>query len=236
MPLPFALCAGPRIEVAPFRLSGSVYAVLLNHRRSLEALGDAVAAAPYRGAPKGVVLAVKPRQALVAPGGAVQIDHDSEELEIGAALGLVIGTTACAVAEADALGHVAGYLVVCDATLPRASHFRPQIRAMARDASCVLGAAVVPRDAAANPDAMALRVFVDGVLAQSSSTSAQIRSAVRLIADVSDFMTLMPGDILLTGSAPEGPRVRAGARIAIEIDGVGRLETRVEAADASVPA
>jgi len=227
---PFALWSGPRIEVAPFRLSGTVYAALLNHRRSLDALGDAVAAAPYKGAPKGVVLAVKPRQSLVAPGGDLQVDDDGEPLEIYAALGVVIGSTACAVAEADALDHVAGFLVVCDCTLPRAGHFRPQIRAMARDASCALGAAVVPRSAAGDPDARALRVFVDGVLARASSTSEQVRSTARLIADVSDFMTLMPGDILLTGSAPDGPRVRAGAAIAVEIDGVGRLETRVVAA------
>jgi len=233
VPFPFALWAGPRIEVAPFRLSGTVYATLLNHRRSLEALGDAVAAAPYKGAPKSVVLAVKPRCSLVAPGGAVEVEGggDGDELEVGAALGLVIGTTACAVAEADALGHVAGFLVVCDCTLPRASHFRPQIRAMARDASCLLGAAVVPRDAVGDPDALAIRVFVDGALAQSTSTAEQVRSAARLIAEVSDFMTLMPGDVLLTGSAPDGPRVRAGACIAIEIDGVGRLETHVAASD-----
>jgi len=216
--------------VAPFRLSGTVYAALLNHRRSLDALGDAVAAAPYKGAPKGVVLAVKPRQSLVAPGGDLQVDDDGEPLEIYAALGVVIGSTACAVAEADALDHVAGFLVVCDCTLPRAGHFRPQIRAMARDASCALGAAVVPRSQAGDPDARALRVFVDGVLARASSTSEQVRSTARLIADVSDFMTLMPGDILLTGSAADGPRVRAGAAIAVEIDGVGRLETRVVAA------
>ena len=207
-----------------------MYAALLNHRRSLDSLGDAVAAAPYKGAPKGVVLAVKPRQSLVAPGGDLQVDDDGEPLEIYAALGVVIGRTACAVAEADALDHVAGFLVVCDCTLPRAGHFRPQIRAMARDASCALGAAVVPRSQAGDPDARALRVFVDGVLARASSTSEQVRSTARLIADVSDFMTLMPGDILLTGSAPDGPRVRAGAAIAVEIDGVGRLETRVVAA------
>jgi len=223
---PFALQAGPRIEVAPFRLSGTVYATLLNHRRSLEALGEAVAAAPYKGAPKSVVLAVKPRQSLVAPGGDVQIDDVGEALEVGAALGIVIGRTACAVAEADALDHVAGFLVVCDCTLPRAGHFRPQIRAMARDASCVLGSAVASRSEVGDPDALAIRVFVDGALAQSSSTSEHVRSTARLIADVSDFMTLMPGDVLLTGSVPEGPRVRPGARIAIEIDRVGRLETR----------
>jgi 5-oxopent-3-ene-1,2,5-tricarboxylate decarboxylase/2-hydroxyhepta-2,4-diene-1,7-dioate isomerase len=221
--------AGPRIEVAPFRLSGTVYATLLNHRRSLAALGDAVAAAPYRGAPKSVVLAVKPHASLVAPGGAVVVDDDADEREVGAALGVVIGTTACAVAEADALGHVAGFLVVADCTAPHASHFRPQIRAMARDASCVLGAAVVARDLVADPDALAIRVFVDARLVQSASTAEHVRSAARLIAEVSDFMTLAPGDILLTGSAPDGARARAGATIAIEIDGVGRLETRVVA-------
>ena len=229
MPSPFALWAGPRIEVAPFRLSGTVYATLLNHRCSLESLGDAVAAAPYKGAPKSVVLAVKPRQALVAPGGDVEIGDGAEALEAGAALGVVIGTTACAVAEADALVHVAGFVVACDCTLPRAGHFRPQIRAMARDASCVLGSAVVARDDVRNPDALAIRVFVDGALAQSSSTSEHVRSTARLIADISDFMTLLPGDVVLTGSAPDGPRVRAGASVAVEIDGVGRLEARVVA-------
>lgn len=223
----FAPPAGPRIEVAPFRLSGVVYATLLNHRRSLDALGDAVAAAPYKGAPKGVVLAVKPRHALVAPGGVVQVDDDAQELEVGAALGLVIGTTACAVAAAGALGHVAGFIVVADCTLPRAGHFRPQIRAMARDDSCVLGARVVARAQGGDPDALTMRTFVDGRLIASTSTAEHVRRAARLLAEVSEFMTLSPGDVLMTGSAPDGPRVRAGAHIAVEVGDWGRLEARV---------
>ena len=236
MSSPFVTRAGPRFEVAPFRLTGTVYATLLNHRRSLESLGDAVAAAPYKGAPKSVVLAVKPRLALVAPGGDVQIDDGAEALEVGAALGVVIATTACAVTEADALDHVAGYIVVCDCTVPRSSHFRPQIRAMARDASCVLGSVVAPRHQVGQPDALTMRVFVDGALVQSSSTTEHARSTARLIADVTDFMTLMPGDVLLTGSAPDGARARAGAQIAVEVDGVGRLETRIVAGVARIRA
>src|SRR4029079_10208436 len=115
-------------------------------------------------------LAVKPRQALVAPGGDVEVDDAGEAVEVGAALGVVMGTTACAVAEAAALVHVAGFIVVCDCTLPRAGHFRPQIRAMARDASCVLRGVAVPRADVADPGALAIRVFVDGALMQSSST------------------------------------------------------------------
>ncbi|MDQ6639747.1 MAG: fumarylacetoacetate hydrolase family protein, partial [Pseudomonadota bacterium] len=123
------------------------------------------------------------------------------------------------------------FVVVADCTLPRASHFRPQIRAMARDASCVFGAAVVSRQRGGDPDALSIRVFVDGKEVQSASTADHVRSAARLIAEVSDFMTLKPGDVLLTGSAPDGARVGVGARIAIEIGGVGRLETHVALSD-----
>ncbi len=227
MPIVPAPLAAPRFDVAPWRLSGTVYVALLNHRDALAALGAAVLEPPYRGAPKGVVLGVKPRHALVPAGGAVLVDAEVAELEVRASLGLVIGRTACAVAERDALDHVAGFLLVADCVVPHASHFRPQIRAMARDASCVLGPAVVPRDDAGDADALSLRVLVDGVLAQTSGTSEHVRGAARLLAEVSDFMTLSPGDVLLTGSAPNAPRVRAGARVAIEGDRLGRLEFRV---------
>jgi 5-oxopent-3-ene-1,2,5-tricarboxylate decarboxylase/2-hydroxyhepta-2,4-diene-1,7-dioate isomerase len=225
-PLPVPLLA-TRFDVAPWRLSGNVYGALLNHRDSLAALGDAALDPPYRGVPKGVVLYLKPRHAVVAPGGTVRVDDDVPELEVRALLGLVIGTTACAVAERDALDHVAGFVLVADFVVPHASHFRPQIRAMARDASCMFGDAVVPRAEAGDADAIALRVFVDGVLAQTSNTADHVRSAARLVADVSDFMTLAPGDVLLTGSAPGAPRVRAGARVTVEGDRLGRLDVSV---------
>jgi 5-oxopent-3-ene-1,2,5-tricarboxylate decarboxylase/2-hydroxyhepta-2,4-diene-1,7-dioate isomerase len=98
---------------------------------------------------------------------------------------------------------------------------------MARDASCALGAAVVARDAVGEVDALAVRTFVDGALAVATSTAELVRGVARLIADVSDFMTLAPGDVVLAGSAPDAPCARAGARVAIEIERVGRLETRV---------
>ncbi|HEY2559855.1 MAG TPA: fumarylacetoacetate hydrolase family protein [Caldimonas sp.] len=233
MPSSSAPRLAPRFDIAPYRLSGAVYVTLLNHRRSFEALGDAISAPPYRGAPKAVVLAIKPRHALVGEGETLLVDEGTPELAIAASLGIVIGRAACAVAERDALAHVAGYLVVADATVPHASHYRPQIRAMARDASCALGAAVVARDRVGDADALEVRTYVDGALATTTSTAAHVRTVARLIAEISDFMTLAPGDVLLAGSAPDAPRVRAGARIAVEIERVGRLETRVVAAERS---
>ncbi len=218
-------------DAPPFRLSGAVYGVLMNHRAALAALGDAVHRAPYKAPPKGVVLYVKPRNTLIAPGGAARIADGNATLEVGAALGIVIGRTACAVGAGEAMAHVSGYVIVADFSVPHDSWFRPAIRYKARDASCAIGPRVVARDAIADTDALGVRVYVDGALVHQAGTGGTFRPVARLVADVSEFMTLAPGDVLMAGVAPGAPRVGAGARIAIEIDGLGRLETRVLAED-----
>ena len=227
-----ALRAEPRFDMAPYRLSGAVYGVLMNHRAALAALGDAVDKPPYLAAPKGVVLYVKPRNSLVAPGQPVQVDGAAGRVEVGAALGIVVGRTLCAVDEGVALDGVAGYVIVGDFSVPHASYFRPAIRFRARDASCVIGPAVVAASALGNPDALGVRVFVDGRLAHATGTGGAIRGVARLLAEVSDFMTLAPGDVLLAGIAPGAPQVGADTQVAIEIDGLGRLETRTARAGA----
>ena len=214
----------------PYRLSGTVYGVLMNHRAALDALGDAVRQPPYRAAPKAPVLYLKPRNTLVPPGAPIRIDDPAGELEVGAALGIVVGRAACRVAEAEAMAVVAGYTIVADCSVPHDSYYRPAVRFKARDASCAIGPAVVPRADIADPDALGVRVLVDGRPVQSTSTGGTVRGVARLLADISEFMTLAPGDVLLAGVAPGSPRVRAGASLAIEIDGLGRLEARVAAA------
>jgi 5-oxopent-3-ene-1,2,5-tricarboxylate decarboxylase / 2-hydroxyhepta-2,4-diene-1,7-dioate isomerase len=219
-------------DMAPYRLSGAVYGVLMNHRAALAALGDAVEKPPYLAAPRGVVLYVKPRNTRVVPGQAVQVDGAAGRVEVGAALGIVIGRTLCAVDEGAALDGIAGYVIVGDFSVAHASYFRPAIRFRARDASCVFGPAVVAASEVGNPDALGVHVFVDGRLVHTASTGATIRGVARLLADVSDFMTLAPGDVLLAGIAPGAPQVGANTEVAIEIDGLGRLETRTALAEA----
>jgi 5-oxopent-3-ene-1,2,5-tricarboxylate decarboxylase/2-hydroxyhepta-2,4-diene-1,7-dioate isomerase len=124
---------------------------------------------------------------------------------------------------------VAGYTIVNDLSVPHASYFRPAIRHKARDGSCCIGPAVVARVRIADPDALDMRVYVDGQLLQQGGTRDLIRPVRQLIADVTDFMTLQPGDLLLAGVPPGAPRVRAGQSVAIEIDALGRLENRVVA-------
>jgi 5-oxopent-3-ene-1,2,5-tricarboxylate decarboxylase/2-hydroxyhepta-2,4-diene-1,7-dioate isomerase len=214
-PIPF--------EVAPFRLSGRVYGTLLNHRTALAALGDAVDGPPYGAPPRAPVLYVKPRNALALGGEPVCVPAEFPELEAAACLGLVIGRTACRVGERDALDHVAGYLIVNDVSVPHAAYHRPSIRFKARDGFCPLGPAVADRGRVGDPDALEVRTFVDGALLQTMNTADCIRNAAQLLAAVTDFMTLWPGDVLALGAAAPAPRVRAGQAVRIEIDGIGAL-------------
>jgi 5-oxopent-3-ene-1,2,5-tricarboxylate decarboxylase/2-hydroxyhepta-2,4-diene-1,7-dioate isomerase len=214
---------------APYRLSGTVYGVLLNHAPALAALGDAVNAAPYKAPPKAPVLYVKPRNTLAGAGSACTLPPGVDALQVGANLGIVIGRTACRVAAGDAAAFVAGYVVVDDLSVPHESFYRPSVRFKALDGSCVVGAPV-ERAAVGNPDALAVRVLVDGELVQRTDTAGRIRGMATLLADVTEFMTLAPGDIVLLGTSHGAPTARAGQRITIEIDGLGRLEHVLAAA------
>jgi 5-oxopent-3-ene-1,2,5-tricarboxylate decarboxylase/2-hydroxyhepta-2,4-diene-1,7-dioate isomerase len=210
-------------EVPPYRLSGAVYGTLLNHRSALTALGEAANRPPYNAPPDAPVLYVKPRNTLALQGSVVRIPDGTRELEVGAAVGLVIGRTACKVSEAGALDYVAGYLIVADVSVPHSNYHRPSIRFKARDGYCPLGPAVTARAAIANPDALTIRTYIDDTLVQSASTADLIRPAARLLVDVTEFMTLAPGDVLALGAAGPAPRVRSGQTVTIEIDGLGSL-------------
>ncbi len=202
---------------------GTVYGVLFNYRGALAALGDAVRRPPYDAPPKAPVLYIKPANTLSGPGAPIVVPAEVETLEIGAALAAMIGRTACRVPAERALDHVAGYAIANDVSIPHASYHRPPIRFKCRDGFCPIGP-VVERSRVADPGALGVRVFVDGALAQRNTTANLIRPVARLIAEVTDFMTLSPGDVLLTGVPEHAPRARAGQRVAIEIDGLGRLE------------
>jgi 5-oxopent-3-ene-1,2,5-tricarboxylate decarboxylase/2-hydroxyhepta-2,4-diene-1,7-dioate isomerase len=221
--LPSAGFSSIGIDVAPFRLSGTVYGSLLNHRSALAALGDAVNGPPYKAPPRAPVLYIKPRNTLAAAGDPVRIPAGCPELESAACLGMVIGRTACRVRAADALDHVAGYLIVNDVSVPHASYYRPSIREKARDGFCPLGPSVTPRERIADPADIEMRTLIDGTLVQAASNRDLIRTPAQLLAEITDFMTLAPGDVLCLGAAAPAPRVRAGQTVTIEMSGLGRL-------------
>ncbi len=203
-------------------ISGTVYGTILNVRQELEALGDALNQPPYGKPPRAPVLYIKPPNTYAPDGAEVGVPPDVDALEANATLAVVIGTTACRVGEAEALTHVSGYAVAIDVCLPHANLHRPAIRHRCRDGFLPIGP-VAPRAAVGDPDALSIAVSVNGREASRFSTADLVRPVARLIADVSDFMTLFEGDVLLVGLPPNGPQARVGDRVEAQIEGLGRL-------------
>jgi 5-oxopent-3-ene-1,2,5-tricarboxylate decarboxylase / 2-hydroxyhepta-2,4-diene-1,7-dioate isomerase len=220
------------VDVPPYRLSGVVYSALLNHRPQWTALGEAAHQPPYKAPAQAPVLALKPRNTLAASGAGVAVPAEGGALSVGATLAVLIGRTACRVGIADALGVVAGDTVVADLSVPHNSHYRPAVRLKARDGSCVIGPLVMPAAAVAVPDALTVQVHINGALAQATDTADRLRGVAQLIADVTDFMTLEPGDLLLLGVSADAPQARAGDSVSVAIDGVGALDFHLVAEDA----
>lgn len=208
--------------------SRTVYGAALNYKGALAALADQVNQAPYKAPPQAPILYIKTANTFSADGAAIALPADVKEVQIGAALGIVIGKTACRVPAGQALDYVAGYTVVNDVSVPHASFYRPAVRHKCRDGFCPIGA-TVPRDAVRNPDALAVRVYINDKLVQQNTTANLIRPVAQLIADVTDFMTLSPGDILLVGTPENPPVAKAGDRVVIEIEQVGGLQNAVTA-------
>ena len=216
----------PRISVAPWRLSGVVYSALLNDPRQLSVLGDAVHQPPYKAPPHYPVLAVRPRNTLCGDGQAIALPAGVDAVRTGACLGIVIGRTACRVSAPQALGLVAGYLVANDLCLPMpgaASHYRPAARQMARDGFCALGANVVAAAAMPDPDALDISLQLDGRPVWQGGTAGRVRGVAQLLSDISDFMTLQPGDLLLLGISADAPLARLGQTMTAAIAGIGSL-------------
>jgi len=222
-----ATCAACRAPV-----SGAVYGTLLNDRHALEALGEAVNAPPYKAPPRAPILYLKPRNTLAGHRARV-IVPGNEGVQVGASLGIVIGRTAARVAAHEAFDYVAGYTLVADLSVPHASVYRPSVRFRARDNFCVIGPAVVARSHVANPDQLALAVNVEGRPAFHATTATSVRSVVQLLADVTDFMTLAPGDVITLGVPHGAPVVQAGERATLAIGDWAPLEIEFVAAHAA---
>ncbi len=211
---------------APWRLSGTVIGVLGNDPAMLAAMGDAVNAPPYKAAPRAPVLYLKPRNTLLGP---PRVPMGVDALEVGASLGIVIGRAARRVEAVHAFDHVAGWTLVVDLFVPHDDWYRPNVRLRALDGSCLVGPAVVERDALRNPDAVVIDVQVGDAAPRRITTAGMRRNVATLIQDVSDFMTLHPGDVLMLGVRHAMPRVAAGQRLRVHADGLGALEAVVGA-------
>lgn len=204
----------------------TVVGAFLNFTGAWKAMEPLMHQAPHFKPPQHIVLYVKPANTWRVSGDAIVLPEGVEEVEVGATLGVVMGAAASRVHERDALNYVAGYVAVNDVTVPHASVLRPPIKQKCRDSFCPIGT-MTDSHCVPNPDDLEIRAFVNGELKATHSTRNLVRSVSRLMAEVTEFMTLEAGDILLVGTPENLPRARAHDLVAVEVAGVGRVENRI---------
>ncbi|WP_312934095.1 fumarylacetoacetate hydrolase family protein [Pseudomonas sp.] len=207
---------------------GTVFGVALNYTGLLQQLLAEFEQPPYKQAPIKPVLFIKTPNTRNAHGGKV-IQPSGERLQPGPALGVVIGKDATRISAEQALAHVAGYTIVNEFSLPEDSYYRPAVKAKCRDGFCTIGPDLVPVAAIADPHQLTLTLSVNGAVVQENTTANLVRSIPQLIAELSEFMTLHAGDVLITGT-PEGRvDVKPGDLVEVEISGLGRLANTIVA-------
>ncbi|MBN9253456.1 MULTISPECIES: fumarylacetoacetate hydrolase family protein [unclassified Mesorhizobium] len=191
--------------------------------------------------PAEPILFMKATTALCGPNDDIEIPRGSLKTDWEVELGVVIGKRAKYVAEADALGHVAGYCVVNDVSERAFQSERggQWTKGKSHDTFGPIGPWLVTRDEVADPQAVGLWLEVDGVSRQNGSTRTMIFGVAHLVSYISQFMTLEPGDIIATGTPPgvglgQKPPVflKVGQSMRLGIQGLGIQTQRTVAARA----
>ena len=173
-----------------------------------------------------------PTDDVLLPPGALKLDWEVE-------LGVAIGTRACRVSEADALAHVAGYFTANDVSerawqMERGGGWD---KGKSADTFAPIGPWLVTRDEVADPQDLKLWLEIDGVRRQNGSTRTMVFGVATLVSYISQFMTLHPGDLIVSGTPPgvglgmKPPTfLSAGQTMRLGVEGLGEQLTRVTAA------
>lgn len=189
--------------------------------------------------PAEPIVFFKATSSICGPNDAVEIPRGSTKTDWEVELGVVIGTRAKYVSEADALSHVAGYCIINDVSerdfqLHRSGQW---VKGKSHDTFAPMGPWLVTADEVADPHNLAMSLSVNGQTMQDGSTRTMHFSVATVIAHLSQFMTLHPGDVIATGTPPgvgmgQTPQVylREGDTMVLSIQGLGeQLQTCIAA-------
>jgi 5-oxopent-3-ene-1,2,5-tricarboxylate decarboxylase/2-hydroxyhepta-2,4-diene-1,7-dioate isomerase len=202
---------------------GTVYGTLLNSQDEWDELAPQMVQPPYKAEPRAPVLFIKTANTWSANGNAIAVPARIPQIECGATVGMVIGTPAHRVPASEALNFVAGYVLLNDVSIPHASFFRPPVKFKNLDGFLGIGSQLATPQQVSDPASLRIEVRLNGELRQTVDFSGMRRSAAQLLADVSEFLTLHPGDVLMLGCGARRPLARVGNRIEITAPGTPSL-------------
>lgn len=218
--------AEEQVQWLPPAKFGTIFALGLNYADHAKELAFK--------APEEPLVFLKGPNALVGHRGRTPRPEGVTYMHYECELAVVIGKTCKHVRKEDAYGVVAGYTVANDYAIRDylENYYRPNLRVKNRDACTPIGPWLV--DAAdVDPMNLRLRTWVNGNLTQEGSTRDMVFDIPTLIAYLSSFMTLEPGDVILTGT-PEGlADTKVGDEVVTEIEGIGRLVNTIVSAPGS---
>jgi 2-keto-4-pentenoate hydratase/2-oxohepta-3-ene-1,7-dioic acid hydratase in catechol pathway len=171
--------------------------------------------------PEEPLLFLKPSTAVIGPGDQIQLLPISTRVDYEGELAVVIGRIARDVRAEDAYRYILGYTCANDVTLRDLQHANDQwTRAKGFDGSCPLGPWIQTE---LDPIDVRVETRLNGEIRQGAQTSDMVFGVATLIEYITRFMTLLPGDVLLTGT-PEGVgRLAAGDVVEVEVEGIGTL-------------
>jgi 2-keto-4-pentenoate hydratase/2-oxohepta-3-ene-1,7-dioic acid hydratase in catechol pathway len=182
--------------------------------------------------PQSPIIFAKFPTSIIGPGETICWDPSlTHQVDFEAELAVVIGRMARHVSQAEAMDYVAGY-TICNDVSARDLQFgdRQWVRGKSLDTFCPLGPYLVTKDEIAGPQKLAIRCTVNGQVMQNSNTSEMIFGVRYLIEYLSRAFTLLPGDVITTGT-PDGVGVfrspplflKDGDTVTMEIEGLGQL-------------
>ena len=186
--------------------------------------------------PAEPILFSKATSAISGPYDDVILPRGSEKTDWEVELGIVIGTEARYVSEADAMDHVAGYCIVNDVSEREFQNERAGqwVKGKSADTFAPIGPWMVTRDEVPDPQELAMWLEVDGTRCQDGSTRTMIFGVRHLVHYISQFMSLQPGDIVPTGTPPgvgmglKPPRyLRPGQEMRLSVEGLGEQRQKV---------
>jgi 5-oxopent-3-ene-1,2,5-tricarboxylate decarboxylase/2-hydroxyhepta-2,4-diene-1,7-dioate isomerase len=197
----------------------------LNYRDRLEELKAACPPAPnYFYKPPSCLIGH--RAAVVRPKGCKYLNYEGE-------VAIVIGRAARNVRMADAESYIGGYTLANDYALHdfRDADRGSMVRVKGADTLGLVGPGVVR---GWKPARQAIRTFVNGRVVQESSIDQMIWNMAYLVTDLARMMTLVPGDLIMTGTPANSRPVEPGDTVAVEVDGLGRLENTIVEGESAV--